>query len=66
MHVLRVARIDNLYRVAIDDVSIVPLSYVRHVVVRPSAYGRLAARQRALDDEQLVTQAKNAKDKFPT
>ena len=43
------ARIDHLYRVALDDVGVVPLVGVRHVETLPSADGRPAAGQRALD-----------------
>ena len=49
MHVLRVACIDYLYRVALDSVGVVPLVGVRHMVASPTAEGRFAARQRALD-----------------
>ena len=48
VHVLRVARINHLYRVALDDIGVVPLAGVSHVVAGPSVEGRLAARQRAL------------------
>ena len=54
MHVLCVARIDHLYRVALDDVGVVPLVGVRHVETLPSADGRPAAGQRALDVQVLI------------
>ena len=47
-HVLCVACIDHLDCVALDNVGVVPLVGVRHVVASPSADGRLSARQRAL------------------
>ena len=49
MHVLCVACIDHLDCVALDDVGIVPFVGVRHMVAIPTAEGRFAARQRALD-----------------
>ena len=48
MHVLCVACIDHLNRVALDNVGVVPFVGVCHVVVNPSAEGWFAARQRAL------------------
>lgn len=57
-HVLRMAHIDNLNRVVLYRVSIVPLIGVRHVVASPSADGRFAARQCALyciDGKEGVT-----------
>ena len=44
MHILRVAGIDHCNGVAFDGVGIVPSVGIRHVVARPSADGRAAAR----------------------
>ena len=49
VHILCVACINHLDCVVLDDVSVVPLTCVRHVVARPFAEGRFAARRRALD-----------------
>ena len=43
MHVLCMAGIDHLNCVAFDNVGIIPLIGVCHVVTSPSAYGRAAA-----------------------
>lgn len=49
VHILCMARIDYFYRITLNDVSIVPSVSVRHVVARPTADGRFAARQRTFD-----------------
>ncbi len=49
VHVLCVASIDHLYRVAIDSVGVVPLAGVRHIIACPSFDCWPTARQRTLD-----------------
>ena len=45
VHILCMARINYLYRVTFNDVGVVPLACVCHVIARPSADGRTSTRQ---------------------